>query len=136
MLFYLFIILLVVGIVCLRALESINPYDYDLEWLGYIGYTLIVISVAVIVVCGIIFIFSYCGLDAHIASDLQTYESLVYQLENNIYDNDNDIGKKQLYDEIQKWNENLAYHKNIQKDFWLGIFYPNIYDQFDFIEYH
>lgn len=134
MLFYLFVILLIVGIVCYLIAKKIeDSWDYDFEWWFR---TLIVIFVAVIIICGIIFICSYCGIDAYIASNLQTYESLVYQLENNIYDNDNDIGKKQLYDEIQKWNEDLAYRKNIQKDFWLGIFYPNIYDQFNFIQYN
>ena len=35
-------------------------------------------------------------------------------------------------DEIRKWNENLAYHKEIQCDFWVGIYYPNVYDNFEF----
>ena len=134
MLVYLFIILLAVGIGCTWIVESKDLYDF--EWLKDIGYIMILISVLAIIICGIIFICSYWGIDAYVASNLQTYESLVYQLENNIYDNDNDIGKKQLYDEIQKWNEDLAYHKTIQKDFWLGIFYPNIYDQFNFIQYN
>jgi len=28
----------------------------------------------------------------------------------------------------------LAYRKTIQRDFWVGIYYPNVYDQFEFIE--
>ena len=62
------------------------------------------------------------------------YESLVYQYENNLYENDNDVGKKELMKEIQEWNADLANGKTYQRDFWVGIFVPNVYDEFDFIE--
>ena len=62
------------------------------------------------------------------------YESLVYQYENNLYENDNDVGKKELMGQIQEWNEEIANGKTYQRDFWLGIFVPNVYDEFDFIE--
>ena len=69
-----------------------------------------------------------------VAACEQRYEILTYQLENHLYDNDNDIGKKELYNQIQRWNEDLAEGKALQHDFWVGIFYSNIYDQFEFIE--
>ena len=52
----------------------------------------------------------------------------------NIENNDNDVGKKELVSEIQYWNSDLAYRKTIQRDFWVGIYYPNVYDQFEFIK--
>lgn len=75
----------------------------------------------------------YIGADASVAKWETQYESLTYQLENNLYDNDNDIGKKELMDEIREWNEDLAYCKEIQRNFWVGIYYPNIYDSLEFI---
>ena len=87
-------------------------------------------------------IMSICIIDAHVSAEAavavneKRYESLVYQYENNIYDNDNDVvGKKQLFDEIQEWNEDLARYKVKQNNFWVGIFYADIFDQFEFIEY-
>lgn len=75
----------------------------------------------------------YIGADASVAKWETQYESLTYQLENNLYDNDNDIGKKELMDEIHEWNGNLAYCKKIQRNFWVGIYYPSVYDNFEFI---
>lgn len=82
----------------------------------------------------IIAIVANIGIKGQIAENEKRYESLVYQLENNLYDNDNDIGKKELYNQIQEWNEDLANGKALQHDIWVGIFYPNIYDHFEFIE--
>ena len=82
----------------------------------------------------IIFIFSNVGVDGYIASNMVRYDSLVYQYENNIYDNDNDLGKRELIADIQDWNEDLAAYRVNQKDFWIGVYIPNIYDQFEFIE--
>lgn len=36
-------------------------------------------------------------------------------------------------DEIREWNGDLAYCKEIQRNFWVGIYYPNVYDNLEFI---
>ena len=81
-------------------------------------------------------------MEAHIPAEAtaeqyqKRYESLLYQYENDVYDSDDDVvGKRDLYTDIESWNSDLAYRKRIQRDFWVGIFHPNIYDQFEFIEY-
>lgn len=87
------------------------------------------IAVIIMTICTIT---NNSGTSGLIAANQQRYESLVYQLENDIYDNE--LGKKILYDQIQKWNEDLAKGKALQRDIWVGIFWPDIYDQFEFIE--
>lgn len=93
-----------------------------------------IFSGAAFVVSIIIFLIMNLGVNGRIESNKQRYDTLVYQYENDIYDNDNDLGKRELMSDIQSWNEDLANYKAIQDDFWIGTYVPNIYDQFEFIE--
>ena len=137
MLFWLFVIVLVIGIVCIIVGHLMYEYSqYDTDWLQTLGIILAVAMGIAVIICGIVLAVEHSTADANVELNKQKYESLTYQLENNLYDNDNDLGKKELYDEIREWNEDLAYYKEIQDDFWLGIFYPNVFDQFEFIEYN
>ena len=131
MLFWLFVIMVAVGIVCCILAEHTWTWDDLLEALGSFFITVggIGILASLFFIVG-----NHCGLQGYIQENEARYDSLIYQYENNLYDNDNDVGKKELMKEIQEWNEDLANYKANQKDFWLGIFIPNIYDQFEFIE--
>lgn len=100
----------------------------------FFGFTMALICTIAFLISSIFIITSYTGQQAKIEKNQKIYESLVYQYNNNIYE-DSVLGKKELYDQIQEWNEDLAYYQNIQDDFWIGIYYPNIFDQFEFIEY-
>ena len=122
MLFWTFVIIIIAGFVL---------FTYDLENLGIaisaIGIFGIIASVVVLAI-------NYIGIDGYIARMNTRYETLVYQYENNIYNNDNDLGKRELMVDIQNWNEDLSSRRERQRDFWIGIYIPNIYDQFEYIE--
>ena len=105
---------------------------YD-KWSG-LPSLLITIGAIVTIILLIVIGLNYIGIEADVESYNTRYEMLKYQYENDFYDNDNEVGKYQLISDIRYWNEDLAYRKKIQRNFWVGIFYPNIYDQFEFIE--
>ena len=105
----------------------------DFEWVSMLSTIISVIAGIAFVVMLIIVIVNNVGVEAKIEANKQRYDSLVYQAENNLYENDNDLGKKELVNQIQEWNEDLARGKALQDDFWVGIFYADIYDEFDFI---
>lgn len=114
---------------------AIRMWRYDnCSGLAFILIILSTIAIIAVLIMGLCVIDAHINIDAKIAANEQIYDSLVYQLENELYENDNDLGKKELYNQIQEWNKDLAYNQNAQNDFWYGIFYPNIYDQFNYIE--
>ena len=123
MLFWIFVIIIIIA--------GFLLFTFDLENLGIaisvIGIFGISVSIAVLAN-------NYIGIDGYIARMNTRYEILVYQYENDIYDNDNDLGKRELMVDIQKWNEDLSSRRERQHDFWIGIYIPNIYDQFEYIE--
>lgn len=124
MIFWIVVILMVIAI----ALGFIFDDWFEI-WVGISSFSFVVAAIMLIVL-----ISNNVGSDAKIAKYQARYDSLVYQYENDIYDNDNDLGKRDLMEDIEAWNTDLAYRKQIQRNFWVGIFYPNIYDYFDFIE--
>ena len=131
MLFWLFVIVMVVGIF-LTILDAHFLYKNGLTF--DIGMTMALVGFLAVLTSIFIISISCVDLDARVERCNARYDSLVYQYENDIYENDNDLGKKELMDDIQEWNEDLSYYKEIQYDFWLGIYHPNIYDQFEKIE--
>ena len=118
-------------VVCLGMAVYVEKrfHDYSLPFLmiASVGFIVAIIMLIVIIV-------KNTNVDAYVAENQMRYEMLVYQYENNLYDNDNDLGKRDLMEDIQEWNEDLAYYRKAQDDFWVGIFHPNVYDQFEFIE--
>ena len=116
------------------AVLAIVFFDsWDFEWVSLLSEIIAVIAGISFLIMLIVVIFNNVAVDARIEANKQRYESLVYQAENNLYENDNDLGKKELVNQIQEWNEDLASGKALQDDFWFGIFYADIYDEFDFI---
>ena len=122
MLFWTFVIIIIAGFVL---------FTFDLENLGI---TISVIGIFGIIASVVVLAINYIGIDGYIARMNTRYETLVYQYENNIYDNDNDLGKRELMVDIQNWNEDLSSRRERQRDFWIGIYIPDIYDQFEYIE--
>ena len=95
-----------------------------------IGFFTGVASLVMIVMA----IYSNTTPQADLQAKLQEFNSLRYQMENDIYDNDNDCGKKELYSEVTDWNEMVVRGKLLQNDKWVGVFYPDIYDHLEYID--
>lgn len=69
------------------------------------------------------------------AANTERYEALMYKIESGVCHDDFGLLNKEIIDDIQAWNEDLARNKMLEKDKWIGAFYPNIYSDFNFIEY-
>ena len=75
------------------------------------------------------------GNRALLEKNQEKYNALIYKAEINSYRDEFSLLNKEVIDEIQEWNEDLAFKKSNQRDFWIGIFIPNIYDDFEKIDY-
>ena len=126
MLFFIFIALFAISVLAIIYTDEMSGWHL-------LATIAVVLTLIALLISTIGLASFYINADASVAKWETQYESLTYQLENNLYDNDNDIGKKELMDEIREWNGNLAYCKEIQRNFWVGIYYPNVYDNFEFI---
>lgn len=94
---------------------------------GVVGFILMLSLVVVII--------NHANPEGKLAAYQEKYESLQYQVTNNIYDNDNDIGKKELYDEVTKWNIDLAAGKCGRQNKWWSAFYQPVWDELDPISF-
>lgn len=123
MLFWMWVILLIMGFI-VALIDGWEDF----------GAGISALSLICLIIAGLFLIGCHVGVNGRTAKLQARYDSLVYQYENNIYDNDNDLGKRDLMEDIQRWNEDLAANQKNQHDFWIGIYIPDIYDRFESIE--
>ena len=135
MIFWIFLILLAISVFFLVLYyKKWDNYPYNKDWIEVVSMFVSVASALIVLIMSIFVIIANVSVEGKIASNEQKYESLVYQVENEVYENDNDLGKYDLYNQVREWNEDLAEGKAMQNDFWFGIFYPDIFDEFEFIK--
>ena len=125
-----------VTVICLVIfIISSNKYDGAWDAISIISLLLAITAFVLSIVLGGISIIARAGADAYLASMQEKRSALVYQLENDIYDNDNDLGKKELYSEITEYNCDVAEGKIKQNNIWVYNLYCNVYDELELIEF-
>ena len=125
-----------VMVICL-VIFIISSNKYDGVWDAISAISLVFAITAFVLSMGLggISIVARAGADAYLASMQEKRSALVYQLENDIYDNDNDLGKKELYSEITEYNCDVAEGKIKQNNIWVYNLYCSVYDELELIEF-
>ena len=114
---------------------SFNKFSNLWDVIGFISIALAVLFFIISVVLGAIAISASVGSESYLASMQEKRNALVYQLENDLYDNDNDLGKKELYSEIIEYNCDVAKGKIMQDNIWVYNLYSDAYDDLELIEF-
>lgn len=127
MLFWLFIILFVVGIILYKV--------FEFEFLGDFGYVISIISGLAVIISLFIIIGEYTTMDSYLEKTREQYKAITYKIESNACRDEFGLLNKEVIDEIQEWNKDVRFYQNIQDNFWLGIYYPNVFDEFETIDY-
>lgn len=125
MLLVISIVLFVVGLILLRCLDN------DC-WV--IGVTLTVPSSVIILMMIIVMAVNYADADMSVIRYREKYKKITYKIEYGDYQK-NEILFREIIDEIEEWNNDINMLKGRQNNFWYGILIPNIYDEFETIEY-
>lgn len=120
MLFWLCLIVLIVGIVLVTVRDS---------------WVTVIVSGFIMAVMVIVLVGNYIGVNAQVEKLKERYNAITYKVESGACRDEFGLLNKEVIDEIQDWNESITYNKNIQENFWIGIFIPNVYDQFETIDY-
>lgn len=130
MIFWIFVIALVVGIV-LFVLSNNCSFFYNWDLFAVAD---ICISIIAVVVMGVIIAATHVAANGEKLAYEQRYDSLIYKAGTESIRDEFGIVNKEYIDEVQAWNEDVIKYKEWQRDFWIGIFIPNIYDDVETID--
>ena len=130
MIFWLCVIILVAGII-LSIISNRKGWD-GLDLCSGIVTSCVGIAVIIMSVCLCV---NYSAVDANIAKNEELYKAITYKVESEACRDEFGLLSKEVIDEVQEWNKDVLYYQNIQDNFWVGIFYPDVFDQFETIEY-
>ena len=133
MILWIFIAIAIISAIV--SIISFNKFSNFWDIISFISTVLAVLFFSASAVLGAIAISASVGSESYLASMQEKRNALVYQLENNLYDNDNDLGKKELYSEITEYNYDVAKGKIMQDNIWVYNLYADVYDDLELIEF-
>ena len=133
MILWICIAIVIIGFI-LAAISYVQCADiWDV--IGGVSVTFAVVSFVASIILGVIAVSASVGSESYLSSMQEKRSALVYQLENDLYDNDNDLGKKELYSEIIEYNCDVAEGKIMQENIWVYNLYADVYDELELIEF-
>ena len=121
-----FITLLITAVSVVFCILKLN-WDGDLSMLGF---PIAAFGSLVSIVMLLSIIWTHCiALDVEIAKMKNEYVGIMHKIEIG-------LSNYELISEVQEWNDKIIGGKKSQHNFWVGVFVPDIYDQFEIIEYN
>lgn len=130
MIFWIFVIIFAIGILMIILENVIKTYSC----IDAVGFAAAVLSGLVLVVMLTVITVQCVVASGTKASLEEQYKSLVYKAKTEACRDELGLMNKEFIDEVQKWNMDVVKYKKYQRDFWIGIFYPNIFDEFETID--
>ncbi len=123
----LFLVLLIaVAIICFVTSKNTDDDSFSFG-VGFMLSAGIVVSIFSILIC---------NTKTHIINERYELQNLSNSINTqiNYYKNTGILPENLLWD-IKEYNEDVNYGKLHQKNIWVGAFIPNIYDDFELIEF-
>ena len=114
------IIFIIVGV----ASYKIGDNNYKYDFLEEVGLIVMVIGSIVVISSMLIILYTKIGSPADKAKMDEQYNSLCYKAESSEIRDNFGISNKSYIDEIQQWNMDAKMYKEINHNFFLGLFVP------------
>ena len=139
--FWLFVIILAVGIGMIvvgnikwdyKKHNFLWYHDEDIKLAGCITSIISGVVALIMLIC---IICSHTNVEANLEKNREIYNALTYKMESTTCRDEFGFLSKEVIDEVQEWNKDVRYYQSAQDDFWVGIFYPNVFDEFETIDY-
>lgn len=141
MIFWLSIIIFAVGVVILIANRIGESLSYEYEY-SNVSATVLVLGVAVafigavyLLIAGLLLAISQTTVTATRQANAEKYKALTYKLESESCRDQFGLLNKEIIDEVQRWNVKVTYYKAMEDNFWVGIYYPDVYGDLGTIDY-
>ena len=139
MVFWIFVIIGVIGAVVFGVCCHNSDYRKD-SWIVYetgatIGGITCVIALVVVVSMLIVICLNHASAIGKEAGLAEKHKAITYKLESGACVDEFGLLSKEIMDEVQEYNVDVAKGKALQNSFWMGILFPDIYDDLKLIEY-
>lgn len=141
MIFWLSVIIFAVGVFMLIANGIVRTLNYKYEYSNTSEFILIFgVAVAFIgavwlLIAGLLLAISQTTIAATRQANAEKYKALTYKLESEACRDQFGLLNKEIIDEVQRWNVKVTYYKSMEDNFWVGIYYPDVYGDLGTIDY-
>lgn len=125
-------IIFTVGLVVGIILLLVRKFD---DVLGFLGFIVSMFCAFIIIIMIFIAIDNYSKADAKVAKYAEQYEAITYRATHAEYRDEFGFLSDDVLWSIREWNKDIAYNKEYSHNIWDGILIPDIYDQFERIDY-
>lgn len=131
-LMYVFVGLFVLGVI----LDLIYTYTrFDNNGIIITGASMIVLAGFAIFISVIVIVVNSIGAKGTVISFQERREKIVSNIETGLYTDKLDIRDVDIINSIEDLNREIKVRQAYQRDPWVGVFIPDIYDQFVPIPY-
>jgi len=124
MLLWIFVILLIGGIICWIFIDD-NGFAFAAMVAGVIG----------LIVCVPIAIGTHASVDGDLLKFQNYRQSIEYKLNSGLYEDEFGVYDKEIINEIRHYNECVINRQRYIGNFWVGIFNPNDFSELEIIDY-
>lgn len=93
------------------------------------------IGAVYLLIAGLLLAISQTTVTATRQANAEKYKALTYKLESEACRDQFGLLNKEIIDEVQRWNVKVTYYKAMEDNFWVGIYYPDVYGDLGTIDY-